>query len=43
MDKFEVKEILKKRLFIKNTWYDWLINYISMPIRRAVGGLKKKV
>ena len=43
MDKFEVKEILKKRLFIKNTWCDWLINYISMSIRKAAGGLKKKV
>ena len=42
MDKFEQKEMKKKRL-IKNTWYDWLINYISEPIRITVVGFKDKV
>ena len=28
---FEEKEMLKKRLFVKHTWYDWLINYIPSP------------
>ena len=32
MDKFEQKEIKKIRP-IKNTWYDWLINYIPEPIK----------
>ena len=24
----------------KNTWYDWLINYIPDPIRKTAGVLK---
>ena len=32
MEKFEQKEMKKIRL-IKNTWYDWLINYIPETIR----------
>ena len=32
MEKFEQKEMKKIRL-IKNTWYDWLINYIPESIR----------
>ena len=28
---------MKKKRPIKNTWYDWLINYISEPIRKTVG------
>ena len=39
MDKFELKE-MKKIRSIKNTWYDWLINYIPEPIRKSVGGFK---
>ena len=39
MDKFELKEMKKIRP-IKNTWYDWLINYIPKPIRKSVGGSK---
>ena len=31
MDKFEQKEMKKIRP-IKNTWYDWLIDYIPEPI-----------
>ena len=34
MNKFEQKGIKKIRP-IKNTWYDWLINYISVPIRKS--------
>ena len=32
MEKFEQKEMKKIRL-IKNTWYDWLSNYIPESIR----------
>ena len=35
MDKFEQKEMKKIRV-IKNTWYDWLINYIPETIRKCV-------
>ena len=41
VDKFEQKEMKKIRP-IKNTWYDWLINYISESIRDiVVGGFSK--
>ena len=33
MGKFEDKEMMKKRSFAKNTWYDWLINYVSKPLK----------
>ena len=39
MDRFEEKEMKKIRP-IKNTWYDWLLNYIPEPIRKSVGGFK---
>ena len=42
MDKFEQKEMMKMRP-IKNTWYDWLINYTSEPIRKSTGGFKDKI
>ena len=42
MDKFEQKEMKKIRL-IKNTWYDWLVNYIPEPIRKSVVGFKDKI
>ena len=42
MDKFEQKKMTKIRP-IKNTWYDWLINYIPEPIRKSVGGFKDKI
>ena len=29
MDKFEEKEMMKKRTLSENAWYDWLVNYIS--------------
>ena len=34
MDKFEQKEMKKKRP-VKNTWYDWLINYIPGSIKKV--------
>ena len=34
MDKFEQKEIKKIRP-VKNTWYDWLINYIAGSIKKV--------
>ena len=42
MDKLEQKEMKKIRP-IKNTCYDWLINYIPEPIRKSEGGFKDKV
>ena len=42
MNKFEEKEMKKIRA-IKNTWYDWLINYIPQPIRKGVDCFKDKV
>ena len=42
MDKFEQKERKKIRP-IKNTWYDWLINYIPEPIRKSLGSFKDKI
>ena len=42
MDRFERKEMEKERP-IKNTWYDWLINYVPRPIRKTIGGFKDKV
>ena len=43
MDRFEEEEEEMKKLRpIKNTWYDWLINYIPKPIRKSVSVLKDK-
>ena len=28
---------------VKNTWYDWLINYIPDSIRKSVGDFKDKI
>ena len=42
IEKFERKEMKKIRP-IKNTWSDWLINYIPDPIRKSVGGFKDKI
>ena len=41
MDKFEQKEMKKKRP-IKNIRYDWLINDLPEPIKKAVGGFRDK-
>ena len=37
------KKEMKKIRPNKNTWYDWLINYITEPIRESVGGFKDKI
>ena len=42
MDNFEQKEMKKIRP-IKNTWYDWLINYIPEPIIKSASGFKGKI
>ena len=42
MDKFEEKEIQKSRP-IKNTWHDWLTNYVPDPIRKRIGSFKDKI
>ena len=42
IDKFEQKE-MKKVKPIKNTFYNWLINYIPKPIRKSVGGFEDKI
>ena len=34
---------MKKIRPIKNTWYDWLINYIPEPMAKCVGGFKDKI
>ena len=39
MDRFLKKEMKKIRP-VKNTWYDWLIDFIPDPIRKSVGGFK---
>ena len=38
IDKFEKKKkgMMKKRSFPKNTWYDWLMNYVPKPIKNGV-------
>ena len=38
MDRFERKEMKKKRPN-QSTWYDWLIYYISVPIKEIVVGV----
>ena len=42
IDIFEEEEMKKIRP-IKNTWYDWVINFIPKPIRKSVSVLKGKV
>ena len=37
------KEEMKKIRLIKNTWYNWLINYIQEPVRKSVGGFQDKI
>ena len=34
---------MKKIRPIKNTWYDWLINYIPQLIRKSIIALKDKI
>ena len=42
MVKFEQKE-MKKIKPVKNTWYDWLINYTVEPTRKSIVGFKDNV
>ena len=42
MDTFGKKEMKKMRP-IKNSWYDWLINYIPEPIAKILGVFKYKI
>ena len=42
MDRSDKKEI-KNIMSVKNTWYDWPINYIPEPVRKSVGGFKDKL
>ena len=42
MDRLEQKEMKNNRP-IRNTWYDWLINYIPEPIRKFFGGFKEEI
>ena len=37
MNKSEEKKFLKRRPLDKNTWYNWLINYILETIKRSDG------
>ena len=41
MGKFEEKE-MKKIKQIKNTWYEWLIDYIPEPITKIADDFKDK-
>ena len=41
MDKFEPKKMKKIRP-AKNTWYNWLSNFIPEPLTISVGGFKDK-
>ena len=34
---------MKKIRPIKDTSYDWLINYFPEPIRKSIGGFKDKI
>ena len=38
-----LKKKIKKIRPVKNTWYDWLINYILESIRKSVGGFQNKI
>ena len=42
MDRFEKKEMKKIRP-VKNTCYNWLINYILKPIKKSVGSFEAKI
>ena len=37
-----LKKKIKKKRPIKNTCYDWLINYIPEPLAKIVGSFKDK-
>ena len=37
------QNVMKKKMYFKNTWLDWLFNYIPDPLRKSVGGFKNKI
>ena len=37
------KQNWKKTRPVKNTWYDWLINYIPEPVRKSVSASKDRI
>ena len=39
----EIEEIFLKTRPVKNTWHDWLFNYIPDPIRKGASGFKDKI
>ena len=43
MDKFEEKETMRKKQLAKNTWYNWLINFILELIKKRWVMLKIKL
>ena len=34
---------MQKIRLIKNTWFDWLIDYFPESIRKSVGGFKNRI
>lgn len=43
MDKFDEKEMMKKKTFAKNNWQNWLINYNSKFIKKRLLMLRAKL
>ena len=43
MDNLKGNEITKNRPFVKNTWYNCLINFILEPIKETLGGVKDEI
>ena len=43
MIQIDLNKKVKKKRPTKITWYDWLISYISVSVRKTVGGFKDKV
>ena len=46
MDKFEKRELTKKRTLTENTWHDWcdcLIKYIPESIKKTLGVVKDQI
>ena len=37
IDIFEEKQMMRERPLVKNTWYNWLLNYIPKPIKIQLG------
>lgn len=40
MDMFEKEELRKERKIVKNSWFDWLINYVLSLIKKLQAILK---